>query len=228
VGGGKKPRYQYLGETEKAVKVKASFYVEYAPSGGFVSSLVRDKQFDTEMWIPKSQVNKDGSVSEWIYKQKMQEAEDKALSRVLDYQVLDRKLTLSDARGREIKQDNAITKKKFAAGAKKHDALIAEAKKLGVSGVRQNLKSSTLQKMIDDKKNGVIKETSTFIRSSTKVSAGSTVINSRYGTGTIEKVITASSGYVRVRYSDGTVRNEMAFNLKGSDGNYLKKKPSKR
>jgi hypothetical protein len=78
--------------------------------------------------------------------------------------------------------------------------------------------------MIDDKKSGVAKAASTFVRSSTKVSAGSVVSSGKYGRGTIEKVITASSGYVRVRYSDGTLRNEMAFNLKGEDGNYLRKK----
>lgn len=63
-----------------------------------------------------------------------------------------------------------------------------------------------------------------FIKSSTKIAQGSKIIGSK-GEGTITRIITKSSGYVEVTYSNGTVRKEMAFNLKGADGNYLKKKP---
>lgn len=66
---------------------------------------------------------------------------------------------------------------------------------------------------------------STYKRSSTKVAVGSDVYSSKYGKGKIVNIITASSGYVSVKYENGTIRKEMAFNLNGADGNPLKKRP---
>lgn len=65
-----------------------------------------------------------------------------------------------------------------------------------------------------------------YKRSSTKVEVGSEVFSSKNGRGKIERVITASSGYVSVRYENGVVKKEMAFNLNGADGNPLRKKPA--
>lgn len=67
----------------------------------------------------------------------------------------------------------------------------------------------------------------TYKRSSTKVSVGSQVTDSKGRKGVISEVITPSSGYVTVRYNDGTTRKQMAFNLYGDDGNPLKKKPKR-
>ena len=65
----------------------------------------------------------------------------------------------------------------------------------------------------------------TYTKSSTKVAVGSKVWDSKGKSGTISSIITKSSGYVTVKYDDGSVSKQMAFNLKGSDGNPLKKRP---
>lgn len=64
-----------------------------------------------------------------------------------------------------------------------------------------------------------------YTKSSTKVAVGSKVWDSKGRSGTISNIITKSSGYVTVQYDDGTTGKQMAFNLKGSDGNPLKKRP---
>lgn len=214
-------------ETDKAVMVRMNYYLEYAPQGGFTSSMVRDREGIIDIWVPKSQV-KDGKLSEWIVKQKQKEMEEKVMGKVLNGQVLDSKVSFSDKNGKQIKMDTSQAEKRFAAGKAKHDALVAEAKSLGIKGVKQNLKSSTLEKMISEKKTGVTKTTTTssFDKSATKINAGSTVVG-KHGPGTITRVITKSSGYVEVKYANGTIRKEMAFNLKGEDGKYLKNKPKR-
>ena len=68
---------------------------------------------------------------------------------------------------------------------------------------------------------------STFVKSSTKVAVGSIVIDAKGKKGVISSIITQSTGYVVVKYDDGTVSKQMAFNLLGLDGNPLKKKPKR-
>lgn len=68
------------------------------------------------------------------------------------------------------------------------------------------------------------KYSDSYVKSSTKVAEGSKVVG-KYGAGTITKIITKSTGYVIVKYDNGQTRREMAFNLKGEDGNPLKKRP---
>lgn len=60
--------------------------------------------------------------------------------------------------------------------------------------------------------------------SSTKTKIGS-IVTSKHGEGIINKIITKSSGYVEVKYTNGVIRKEMAFNLKGQDGKPLRNKP---
>lgn len=65
----------------------------------------------------------------------------------------------------------------------------------------------------------------TYTKSSTKVAVGSRVFDAKKGWGTIGSIITKSSGYVTVNYDSGGSGKAMAFNLKGVDGNPLKKRP---
>lgn len=65
----------------------------------------------------------------------------------------------------------------------------------------------------------------TYKKSTTKVAVGSRVFDSKKGWGTIGSIITKSSGYVTVNYDSGGSGKAMAFNLKGEDGNPLKKRP---
>lgn len=59
------------------------------------------------------------------------------------------------------------------------------------------------------------------------LSIGTQVVSNKFGEGVITKIITKSTGYVEVTYNSGTVKKEMAFNLKTTDGADLKKKPAK-
>jgi hypothetical protein len=58
-----------------------------------------------------------------------------------------------------------------------------------------------------------------------KIQIGATVISSKFGTGTITRIITKATGYVEVNYS-GNVRKEMAFNLTDENGESIKAKPA--
>jgi hypothetical protein len=60
----------------------------------------------------------------------------------------------------------------------------------------------------------------------TKIFAGAQVTSAKHGEGVITRIITKSTGYVEVRYSNGNIRKEMAFNLNGEDGQPLKTKPA--
>lgn len=64
-----------------------------------------------------------------------------------------------------------------------------------------------------------------YTKSSTKTAVGSRVFDAKKGWGTISKIITKSTGYVAVNYDSGAKGGQMAFNLKGEDGNFLKKRP---
>ena len=59
------PQLVVARETEKALQVETSAYVEFAPDGGFTSSLIKDRTYNMKVWIPKSQI-KDGKPSDWI------------------------------------------------------------------------------------------------------------------------------------------------------------------
>ena len=50
-------------------------YVEFAPYGGYTSSMIKDKTFNMKVWLPKSQI-KDGKPSDWIKGKKEQDLLD--------------------------------------------------------------------------------------------------------------------------------------------------------
>lgn len=58
-----------------------------------------------------------------------------------------------------------------------------------------------------------------------KINIGTKVFNKKNQEGTITKVITKSTGYVEVTYSNGIVKKEMAFNLTDENGESLKATP---
>jgi hypothetical protein len=57
------------------------------------------------------------------------------------------------------------------------------------------------------------------------LSIGQKVSSKKNGNGIIVKIITKSTGYVQVDFN-GTLKNEMAFNLNDEFGNCLKSKPA--
>lgn len=64
-----------------------------------------------------------------------------------------------------------------------------------------------------------------YQRSSTKTEVGARVTDNKGRQGTISRIMTKSSGYVEVKYDNGSTGKAMAFNLRGEDGNPLKKRP---
>lgn len=61
-----------------------------------------------------------------------------------------------------------------------------------------------------------------------KMTIGQSVISKKNGNGTITKIITKSTGYVEVTYTNGKVVKEMAFNLTDDNGNSIKALPKKK
>ena len=55
---------------------------------------------------------------------------------------------------------------------------------------------------------------------------GSKVFDEKGKECTISSIITKSTGYVTVTYPNGQKGKKMAFNLKGEDGNFIRKKPN--
>ena len=69
------PQLSVVKETEKAVQVETEAYVEFAPNGGFTSSMIKSKTYNMKVWLPKSQI-KDGKPSDWIKGKKEQDLLD--------------------------------------------------------------------------------------------------------------------------------------------------------
>ena len=127
-------------ETDKAVCVNATVHV-YRRG--------KDRSYREQVWIPKSQICGDGA-SEWYF--------DKIYQRYCDIVPKSREVTLmlTDADGKliptvETEQDRLMKAKRehlFQMGRLKHDALVQQAKSLGIKGVRSNLKTTTLEYII--------------------------------------------------------------------------------
>jgi hypothetical protein len=217
-----------LKETEKAIMVQMAYDIEVAPDFGYSSSMVKNKVGTLQVWIPKSQI-KDGKITDWIAQNKKQEAEDFVMKKFINAKTTYSSVHFLDKDNKPISIDTSAKESAMAKGLQKHNNLLAEAKELGIKGAKINMKTSTIQKLINDMKNGTLKEISkvSYPKSATKIAIGSTVTG-KYGTGTIEKIITKSSGYVQVHYANGKTAKEMAFNLFGEDGLALKHKPAKK
>ena len=63
-------------ETEKAIQVNVILDVDYAPCGGFTSSMVKNRTITTTAWFAKS-IIKDGVVPEYFVKKKSEEIAEK-------------------------------------------------------------------------------------------------------------------------------------------------------
>jgi len=63
-----------LRETEKAVQLEAKVFMEIAPKGGFVSSLIKDRQGKWTFWCPKS-VIENNKIADWFLSKKIIEAQ---------------------------------------------------------------------------------------------------------------------------------------------------------
>jgi hypothetical protein len=139
--------FKTIRESEKAVMINASYTVEFASSSAYCSSMVNERDGVMNIWLPKSQINENGEISEWIANAKREEIGQK----IAGWQyVVDVNVTFIDAEGKEIKvTENPIkSSAKFEEGCKRHDALVEKAKAAGIKGVRKTLKSATLINML--------------------------------------------------------------------------------
>lgn len=138
-GGTGRQTVSYYSQTEKAVKLKI---------------IVDD--FDTEqtksriVWVPKSQLTNDGKPSLWITEQKAQEFYSSRRA-TGNYEV-----KWEDAKGRSFNAAptrNELEKaqhrqERFNAGAKAYNDLVAEAKALGIKGIRAGMRRKTIEDKI--------------------------------------------------------------------------------
>lgn len=90
-----KPKYKK--ETEKAVMLTLIVEAEIAPKGGFTSSMVKDRTYVWDVWIPKTQLSEDGKPSKWITNKKIEEILDK---KVYNAQILSSSGTYKDENGK--------------------------------------------------------------------------------------------------------------------------------
>mgnify|MGYP001214829455 CR=1 FL=1 len=74
-------------ETEKALQFESTVYMEVAPKGGFVSSLIKDRMGKWTFWCPKSVV-KDGVIADWFMSKIESEAREYYAYRFYDAQIL--------------------------------------------------------------------------------------------------------------------------------------------
>lgn len=103
------------------------------------------------VFVPRSQLSAEGIPGEWITEQKAQEFYNSPRSKS-QYST-----TWIDAKGRQYaagqtakeKAAAAQRQKAMANGAQSYNALIAEAKALGIKGVRKGMKRKTIQAKID-------------------------------------------------------------------------------
>jgi len=76
-----------LKETEKAVQIEATVMMEIAPKGGFVSSLIRDRQGKWTFWCPKSVISND-NIASWFLDKKIEEAREYYEDKFYNVQIL--------------------------------------------------------------------------------------------------------------------------------------------
>ena len=146
-GGGR--GYTYLAESDKAVKVNMNIDVTYSGTGRNGEWQDVSKQISTQTWIPKSQLQ-GGKPSEWIAQQKVTEAmaANNPNGRFGGMRPHASSWSFTDAKGKKIPVAMSKQTKARIKGAQNHDALVAQAKSMGIKGVHGKLKSSTLRKMI--------------------------------------------------------------------------------
>lgn len=134
---------EYIAETEKAVKLRL-----------FVEDYDLEYYKARDVWVPKSQLTTDGIPSLWITRQKALEfyGFDRAASQY--------EATWIDASGhqfeaamseREIKIQEE-RQARFEAGVKSYEALIEQARSLGVKGVRTGCAGKRLRRRFGRRK----------------------------------------------------------------------------
>lgn len=131
-------------ETDKAIALNAS-----------ITTRKRSKEnnFVELIWIPKSQIF-DNKVSVWLINRKIDELRDcfsantEIIIKLLDADNDEIETILTDEQAKRNQEHEAKLNHLFQMGRLKHDALYTQAKQLGIKGVRKDMKTTTIEKLI--------------------------------------------------------------------------------
>lgn len=134
----------YLGETDKAVKLKMTVY-----------DIDLEESHDRNVWVPKSQLSEDGVPGQWITNQKAQEFYQSPRSSN-SYEAY-----YTDSNGKKYNASYTAKEKQYAAerenkakqSKESYAQLVQRAKDLGIKGAKVGWKAQTLRQKIAEAEN---------------------------------------------------------------------------
>lgn len=158
VRGGRSTKIVPFRESEKAIQVMVRYEAVVAPSSGFTSSMVREINSSTKVWIPKSMIE-NGNISEYANKLKTKEIEDSIKNRYLgDPYIVRLDVGYFDAKDKLVKvaknkkerqwqkERDKQREQNFAKANQRREELVKKAKENGFTA-HMKMKTSTLEKM---------------------------------------------------------------------------------
>lgn len=132
------PKPKYFAETEKAVKLKIG--IDY---------YTLEKEKDYFVWVPKSQLSKDGRPGQWITNEKAESVTESGWGGgSFSYWEDASRNVFQPGRTRKEEQAFQARKRRFEAGKKSYEQLVQNAKSMGVKGVRIGMKRKTIERKI--------------------------------------------------------------------------------
>ena len=129
---------KYFAETAKAVRLKIG--IDYYDI---------EKEREYFVWVPKSQLSKDGRPGQWISEMKADDVIERGHGGATFSYWQDASKNIFPP-GRTMKEEKFFQerKRRFEAGKKSYEQLIQNAKSIGVKGVRIGMKRKTIERKI--------------------------------------------------------------------------------
>lgn len=133
---------RYFSESEKAVKLKIG--IDYYNI---------EKNIEYDVWVPKSQLSKEGIPGQWITSQKETVVKDSRMGGgMFSYWKDASGKTFQYGQTSKEKKFQKQREKRFEAGKKSYNQLVEQAKSMGIKGVRVGMKRSTIERKIKEAK----------------------------------------------------------------------------
>lgn len=131
---------KYFAESEKAVKLKIG--IDYYDI---------EKNVEYDVWVPKSQLSKEGVPGQWISDQKAMDVINSRMGggAFSYWEDANGKIYRSGMTERE-KRFQKQRERRFEAGKKSYNQLVEQAKSMGIKGVRVGMKRSTIERKIKE------------------------------------------------------------------------------
>lgn len=133
---------KYLAESAKAVKLKIG--IDYYDI---------EKNVEYDVWVPKSQLSKEGIPGSWISDQKLMDVKNERMGGAMFSYWKDANGKIY--RGGMTEQEKKFQKqreRRFEAGKKSYNQLVDQAKSMGIKGVRVGMRRSTIERKIKEAK----------------------------------------------------------------------------